>query len=273
MYNFMEPVSPHKNTKERSMRRDQYLGLATAVIALLMSISSVQAQSKSVKSSNQLAPSRAEVASSTQKYKESLEAVLTLDEGQVKQTAELLAKRRQLFDQGIISKRELEQSEAALTTAQAKLNQMRQQIAEADNLIAEAEMAEELVRPQPAQIHTQPALSGAYRDTGTMIRYNGAAGWSLKELSEVQAFYAANFGRALPTSAIGQSATHNKLGFDHRNSVDVAVHPDSAQGKALINYLRSEGIPFIAFRSAVPGSATGAHIHIGLPSHRTTATA
>jgi hypothetical protein len=38
-------------------------------------------------------------------------------------------------------------------------------------------------------------------------------------------------------------------------------HPDSPQGIALLNYLRGAGIPFIAFRSAVPGSATGAHTH------------
>ena len=37
---------------------------------------------------------------------------------------------------------------------------------------------------------------------------------------------------------------------------------------ALIAYLRSNGIPYIAFRSAVAGAATGAHIHVGYPSHR-----
>jgi hypothetical protein len=36
----------------------------------------------------------------------------------------------------------------------------------------------------------------------------------------------------------------------------------------LIGYLRQSGIPFIAFRNAVPGAATGAHIHIGKPSLR-----
>jgi hypothetical protein len=58
------------------------------------------------------------------------------------------------------------------------------------------------------------------------------------------------------------------MGFNDRNSLDVAVHPDSAEGRALIAYLRGNGIPFLAFRSAVPGAATGAHIHIGYPSNR-----
>jgi hypothetical protein len=50
--------------------------------------------------------------------------------------------------------------------------------------------------------------------------------------------------------------------------MDVALSPDSSEGKALMDYLRTQGIPFIAFHYAVPGSATGAHIHVGSPSHR-----
>jgi len=48
----------------------------------------------------------------------------------------------------------------------------------------------------------------------------------------------------------------------------VALHPDSAEGRALIGFLQARGIPFLAFRGAVPGVATGPHIHIGSPSHR-----
>jgi hypothetical protein len=95
-------------------------------------------------------------------------------------------------------------------------------------------------------------------------------GWSIANFSGIQSFFSAKFGHPLPTSAMGQSATHNELGLDHRNAVDVAVHPDSVEGKALINYLQSQGIPFLAFRAAVPGVATGPHIHIGNPSHRLT---
>ena len=100
------------------------------------------------------------------------------------------------------------------------------------------------------------------------MRYNGAGGWAITQTSKVEGFFAATFGRQLPISAFGQSATHDRLGFDHHNSIDVAVHPDSAEGKALIDYLRGNGIPFLAFHSAIPGVATGAHIHIGYPSYR-----
>jgi hypothetical protein len=34
----------------------------------------------------------------------------------------------------------------------------------------------------------------------------------------------------------------------------------------LRHYLEASAIPYYAFRSSVPGKATGAHIHIGPPS-------
>jgi hypothetical protein len=51
----------------------------------------------------------------------------------------------------------------------------------------------------------------------------------------------------------------------------VAVHPDTDEGRALTAWLQSRGVPFIAFRSPVPGSATGAHVHVGEPSPRLSA--
>src|SRR4030095_11672590 len=141
----------------------------------------------------------------TQKYQESLATVLALDEERVKEATELLATRRQLFDEGIVSKRELEQSETALAAAQAKMDQTREQMVESDNLKTEAEAAEELAKTPPARIQVQPAGPGTYSDTGVMIRHTGSTGWSLGGLDEIQAFYAAKFGRSLPTSAVGQT--------------------------------------------------------------------
>jgi hypothetical protein len=76
----------------------------------------------------------------------------------------------------------------------------------------------------------------------------------MTDLSAVQQFFASTFGRALPMSTVGQSATHNRLGWDHRNAVDVGVHPDSKEGQALIGFLQSSNIPFLAFRSRHSGS-------------------
>lgn len=52
------------------------------------------------------------------------------------------------------------------------------------------------------------------------------------------------------------------------DAMDIGLHPDSAEGQALMEYLRANGIPFLAFRSAIPGKSTGPHIHIGLPSRK-----
>jgi hypothetical protein len=69
-------------------------------------------------------------------------------------------------------------------------------------------------------------------------------------------------------SAFGQTPVHDRLGFDHRNALDVALHPDTAEGQALMTWLRGQGVSFLAFRHAVAEEATGAHVHVGEPSPR-----
>ena len=92
--------------------------------------------------------------------------------------------------------------------------------------------------------------------------------WSLADSKKVENFFFTKFGRPLPTSAYGQSDIHNRWGLDHRQGMDVGLHPDSVEGIALVAFLRAEKIPFLVFRHAIPGVATGPHIHIGRPSHR-----
>lgn len=92
--------------------------------------------------------------------------------------------------------------------------------------------------------------------------------WSLADSKKVENFFLTKFGRPLPTSAFGQSDIHDRWGLDHRQGLDVGLHPDSPEGIALVDFLRAEKIPFLVFRQAIPGVATGPHIHIGFPSHR-----
>src|SRR5690242_9802323 len=92
--------------------------------------------------------------------------------------------------------------------------------------------------------------------------------WSLADAKKVENFFFTKFGRPLPTTAFGQSDIHDRWGLDHRQGLDVGLHPDSVEGIALVEYLRSENIPYLVFRHAIPGVATGPHIHIGRPSHR-----
>ena len=98
----------------------------------------------------------------------------------------------------------------------------------------------------------------------------GSGRWKITDSTRVEDFFMTRFKRPLPLTAFGQSELHNRWGLDHRNSMDVGLHPDSAEGKALIKFLMGEQIPFLAFRTSVPGVATGPHIHVGNGSHRMT---
>lgn len=177
------------------------------------------------------------------------EGLLRLLEDEQKSASASLAQLRQLYAEGLIARVEFEESESNLAAIQARIEETRNQIANTERL-AEIQKTENLPGTKPALV--KPTLST----------------WSIASLSNIQQFFLITFGRALPTSAVGQSGTHNRLGYDHRNAVDVALHPDSMEGRALISYLQAAGIPFLAFRSAIPGVATGPHIHIGSPSHR-----
>lgn len=92
--------------------------------------------------------------------------------------------------------------------------------------------------------------------------------WTLAEAAKVEQFFVTKFKRPLPLTAFGQSDLHTRWGLDHRNGMDVGLHPDSVEGRALIEFLRAESIPFLVFRGPVPGVATGPHIHIGNRSSR-----
>ena len=213
------------------------------------------------------------IIESTENFKSATEKLIPLQEAEIKTAADKLEQLRKLVADGLVAKNELEASEQALAESQAKLAATKQQVADADRLIAETRAADELAKSQAAKNQLAWAQAKKIRSltTPTILRYGGQAGVGgsiIAELPTIQTFFLNKFGRALPTSAIGQSATHNALNYDHRNAVDVALKPDSVEGQALISYLQSNGIPFLAFRGAVPGVATGPHIHIGNPSHR-----
>ena len=211
---------------------------------------------------SKVAQANADLVTAATKHQASVQALIPYYEASLKTATEALETRKTLFAQGLISKAELDAADHAVKDAQIQLDQTRRQLVESGQLIAE-------VRAESTGTGSSGASgSGRYANRAAVMRYSGTGGWAISEASKVSDFFTSKFGRQLPISALGQSNTHNRLGFDHRNSIDVAVHPDSSEGKTLIDYLRSNGIPFLAFRSAIPGVATGAHIHIGYPSHR-----
>ena len=187
--------------------------------------------------------------------------LLQSQEAEVTKLTALTDQLRQLYSEGLIARIELEKVESQLATAKVGVEETRTQIAAAEKLAVEQKKAAELAKVKPLVKTTSMALN---RTPAVMRSTSGS--WTLANLSTVQQFFSKTFGRALPTSTIGQSETHNRMGWDHRHAVDVGLHPDSIEGRALIAYLQSSGIPFLAFRGAIPGVSTGPHIHIGQPS-------
>ena len=209
----------------------------------------------------------AEIVRTTREYVASLERMLAMHQKDAESLAEMVEVRRDLFERQIISRRELEIAEEHLAESRRKIKETERLIQDANN-IRQGIIGEAAVHSQIAKMAPLPA--GGYVATTAFIRFNGTLPFSLADLPRVERFFGGRFGRPLPISALGQSPAHDRIGFDHRQAVDVAVHPDSAEGQALMGYLQGQNIPFVAVRQAVPGSSTGAHIHIGQPSRRIT---
>lgn len=251
-------IAPHAAAQKAGHRR----GAAPKVKPQIVNPQLSEEESKRL--AEAASQSRANLLSASNAYRESLERLLDLQRQDESRADGLVEKRKGLLDLGVIAKRELDEAEQSLAEARSRIAETIKQLAEIDHLVAEVNAAEEL-----AKMPTQSP--GAFRSAGLLVRYIGSSRWALSDFGKIDAFFRLKFGKPLPASAVGQTDTHNRLGFDHREALDVAVHPDSAEGQELINYLASQGISFIAIRGAIAGSATGAHIHIGPPSKRISA--
>jgi hypothetical protein len=206
----------------------------------------------------------AEVVAVLKEYRATLERLLPFEERELEWALKRRDERRRLLAEGIISRKEFEETEAAVERASGKLWETRRAILDVDRALTEATTARALAG-------LPPLGPGGFEQRAGLIRFNGTAAWSLKaNTPKLEQFFMTRFGRALPISSYGQTPLHDRMGLDHRDALDVAVHPDSPEGRALMEYLRAAGIPFIAAWTAVPGATSGAHIHVGQPSPRIT---
>lgn len=199
------------------------------------------------------------LARAAREHQAALARLLEIRDAELVRAEADLVRERELAARDLIARRDVAEAEGRVAKAQARIDATRQEMADADTLVAEARAAVALARtPAPGP--------GEERRSEDHIVFGGGSPWSLADAAAVERFFAARFGRKLPVSARGQTELHDRLGFDHRHALDVAVHPDTIEGRALLDYLKRERIPFIAFRHAERGIATGAHFHIGEPS-------
>jgi hypothetical protein len=214
---------------------------------------------------DELARLREEFIKATNEYKASLQKLRESYEKSLRQAEGELSKSRELFAAGLISKKAVEAGELVVAQEQDKLADVDRRMASAESQIAdtllEAEAETKLAR-------SKPMPRGGIITTASLIRYNGSAVWALSDAWKVQRFFLGAFKKPLPIAVFGQGSIHDRWRLDHHNAMDVSLHPDAPEGQALLGFLRKNGIPFLAFRGAIPGAATGAHIHIGSPSHK-----
>jgi hypothetical protein len=217
------------------------------------------------KPTDELAKLRAEFIKATNDYKSNLEKLRASYEKSVVNAEAELAKSRELYAAGLISRKTVEDGEAELAKKKDQVAEVDRRMASADSQIADTLLEAEA---EANFAKSKPIPRGGFVSTAAMIRYNGAASWALSDAWKVQRFFLDTFKRPLPVAVFGQGAIHDRWRLDHRNAMDVSLHPDGLEGQALLGFLRANGIPFLAFRQAIPGTATGPHIHIGRPSHR-----
>jgi hypothetical protein len=244
------------------------------LIFIVIAVPSVSAQRKSKKkpaapppaaSANELTKLREEFVRLTNEMKGGLEKLTVAYEADVTRADKKLTDSRKLFEEGLIARAQVEENERALAAAREKVANTRKQITDADEQVAAILVESEAEKTIAKNLKL--ARQSLVRTTA-FIRYNGTSGWGLGEAWKVQRFFSDTFKKELPIAVFGQGAIHDRWRLDHHNSMDVSLHPDSAEGQALLNFLQQNGIPYLAFRSAIPGTATGPHIHIGRPSHR-----
>ena len=218
-----------------------------------------------VQPANELNKLKESYIKTTQEYKASLEKLLALYEVSAGKAERRLAQSKDLYQDGLLSQKEVEESELAFTAEHNKVREVRHQIAAADSQSAQT-LLEIEGNKQIAKLGR--LAKGRLVQSTSFIRFNGGSGFILANAGKIQNFFSQTFSRPLPIAVFGQGAIHERWRLDHRNAMDISLHPDGAEGRALIEFLRNNGIPFSAFRGAIPGVATGPHIHIGAPSHR-----
>jgi hypothetical protein len=245
-----------------------------ALLLLLLAVVSidVDAQRKTKKKpppapkpQTELSKLREEFIKATNEYKASLGKLLPFYENDLKKAEDKLEVSKKLLAEGLVPRAQVEENEHTLALAKEKIAETNRQLANAEAQIAGVLV--ETAANEEINKNLQLAKQRLVR-TASFTRYTGAGGWNIGEAWKVQRFFSDTFKRELPIAVFGQGAIHDRWRLDHRNAMDIQLHPDGAEGRALLDFLQRNGIPYLAFRSAIPGTATGPHIHIGRPSHR-----
>jgi len=165
---------------------------------------------------------------------------------------------QKLVAAGVLARGEIEPLQMELDSRRITVDLARNRAKLLEDLAAMARTESTFMQPEESTVH----------DSRVMQRFDGDGVFSPADLKKVMSAYESKFHKPLPISASGETSVHRALGFDHRGRVDVALNPDQREGTWLLAYLQRHDIPYYAFRAALPGKATGPHIHLGPGSTR-----
>ena len=173
---------------------------------------------------------------------------------------ETLVRGQQLVAEGVAPRTSLQEFEDRLDLASK----------EQDYALSRAALVRELAAMARAEadLHASLERAKSMQTPAVAERFDGAGVFTPYDLTRINSAFQSAFLKSLPVSAMGETAVHRALGFDHRNRVDIALDPDQPEGVWLRKFLTANRIPYFAFRAAIQGKATGPHIHIGPMSNR-----
>jgi hypothetical protein len=178
---------------------------------------------------------------------------------QLERREQALAKATDLVDKGAVAR-------MTLAPLLEQANWARKQH---DYAVTRAKLIHEMAAMAREEAELQAKMDSAPGEArGLAERYDGNGSFTTRDFEKLSRAFEREFSKELPVRANGETALHRALGFDHRGRVDVAINPDQPEGVWLRQYLAANHIPYFAFRGAVPGKATGPHIHIGPMSGR-----
>ena len=176
--------------------------------------SSMKAQGRSTVAasvSKQEREPRAQLSQARSEYKSSLEQLLSLYEADAKRAEERLPKMKELFEQGLVTRRDLETADDAAARAREKVAEAQAQLKGVEVQFTEVMVEAEAEGSAPkVRLSSTPSAVGGLVRTTAYIRFNGARPWSLTEAGTIKQFFMRRFGRALPIDAFGQSPLHDR---------------------------------------------------------------
>src|SRR5947209_9553300 len=153
-----------------------------AALLLLTSVVAASAQAKTPKANNAAAQTtqagdlqkfRQDFIKAAEDYRASLQELATSYEGDLKKTRERQEQLKGLYTDGLISRVEFEASAKSVADAQAKVDDVRKQLAQADETITAARKpAEAVVTPDAFVARAEPTWTTGSAKVDGLIRLN-----------------------------------------------------------------------------------------------------